>query len=178
MLWRDRRRPLGRLLARCLQVENWIAGIEEPLRLIVSSDASIHVPWGLVFAGDEDSPARWNTVTNRQPTAAASHCWEFQGTRILAGYAHPLILEKAVQALRDSTGRTELRLDAFKLAHHGSKASLTNSLLKLVKCRSYLISTIGSYFGHPDDEAIARVIRHGGRGGVLYFNYRQKSSRL
>ena len=34
-------------------VQNWIAELEGPLRLIVSSDASIHVPWGLVFSGDE-----------------------------------------------------------------------------------------------------------------------------
>jgi len=28
--------------------------VKEPVRLIISSDASIHVPWGLVFAGDEE----------------------------------------------------------------------------------------------------------------------------
>src|SRR5580658_2686111 len=38
-------------------VELWLANIEEPVRLIVSSDASIHVPWGLVFAGKEDEIA-------------------------------------------------------------------------------------------------------------------------
>lgn len=35
-------------------VELWLAEIDEPVRLIVSSDASIHLPWGLVFAGDEE----------------------------------------------------------------------------------------------------------------------------
>ena len=36
-------------------VEDWLASIDEPVRLIVSSDATLHVPWGLVFGGDENS---------------------------------------------------------------------------------------------------------------------------
>jgi hypothetical protein len=38
-------------------VESWLSNIEDPVRLIVSSDASIHVPWGVVFAGEDDNIA-------------------------------------------------------------------------------------------------------------------------
>ncbi len=104
---------------------------------------------------------------------------EFQGKRVLlAGDSHPSILEQAIRTLLGLNGQPRLTLEAFKLAHHGSKGSITNSLLKLLDCHNYLISTNGDYFGHPDDEAVARVVRHGGPGVQLYFNYRQAASRF
>jgi len=104
---------------------------------------------------------------------------EFEDHRVLlAGDAHPTVLEKAIRALLASRQLAKLRLNAFKLSHHGSERSITNSLLRLLDCHNFLISTNGSYFGHPDDRAIARVIRHGGPGVVLHFNYRQADSRF
>lgn len=38
-------------------VAGWLAGLHDQVRLIISSDASIHVPWGLVFAGEEEKIA-------------------------------------------------------------------------------------------------------------------------
>ena len=64
-----------------------------------------------------------------------------------------------------------LPLTAFKLPHHASKHNVSIDLLRRVQCGKYLVSTNGAQFKHPDREAIARVIKHGGASPTLYFNY-------
>jgi beta-lactamase superfamily II metal-dependent hydrolase len=98
---------------------------------------------------------------------------EFEGKRCLfAGDAHSTVLEASVEKLLSEQGRARLPLDAFKIAHHGSKSNLSPDLLELLECQRYLVSTNGNYFDHPDQEAIARIIVHGGDQPALYFNYR------
>jgi len=95
---------------------------------------------------------------------------EYDGKRILcAADAHAVPLANALTRLPDEEER--IRLSAFKLSHHGSRKSTSSELLKLVACERYLISTDGSYFGHPDPEAIARVLVNAGKNPKLIFNY-------
>lgn len=102
---------------------------------------------------------------------------EFEGKRCLfAGDAHPSVLEASVQRLLDEQGESRLHLDAFKISHHGSKDNLSLDLLELLACKRYLVSTNGSYFGHPDEEAIARIIVHGGDSPVICFNYHSREN--
>jgi beta-lactamase superfamily II metal-dependent hydrolase len=99
---------------------------------------------------------------------------EFDSKRILLGAdAHPTQLVTALDALGGPQA-----LDAFKLPHHGSRANLSKSLLDKVKCPIYLVSTSGSYFKHPDREAIARVVKYGGAGASLVFNYESDHNRV
>lgn len=102
---------------------------------------------------------------------------EYEGRRILLGAdAHCDVLEAQLGALR--AGGPPLKLDAFKLAHHGSKANLSRALLENINCRRYLVSTNGSYFNHPDREAIARIIRYGGDRAEFVFNYRSEENEV
>jgi hypothetical protein len=95
---------------------------------------------------------------------------EFDGKRILLGAdAHPSTLESAIDRLVGE--RQRLPLTAFKLPHHASKHNVSVDLLQRVQCNKYLVSTNGAQFKHPDREAIARVIKHGGASPTLYFNY-------
>jgi len=95
---------------------------------------------------------------------------QYKGKQILlAADAHPPALANALDRLVSNGQRLELQ--AFKLSHHGSRKSTSTELLNRVACSRYLISSNGSYFGHPDMEAIARVIVHGGRNPSLVFNY-------
>jgi len=94
------------------------------------------------------------------------------GSVLLAGdaLAHPL--EQALRILRAE--RDDLRIDAMKVPHHGSQRNLSLDLLEAVGCTTYLVSTNGDYFHHPDDVSLARIVRHGQRSGqrpTLYFNY-------
>jgi len=102
---------------------------------------------------------------------------EYDGKRCLfAGDAHPSVLESSVRQLLAEQGESRLPLDAFKIPHHGSKSNLSPELLGLLACPNYLVSTDGNYFDHPDSEAMARIVVHGGEQPVLHFNYRSEES--
>jgi hypothetical protein len=100
---------------------------------------------------------------------------EFEGRRILlTGDAHPGVLLAAMK--RAGGGR--LAVDACKLPHHGSKANVSRELLAALECPRYLFSTNGAHFKHPDRQAVARVIKWGGAGPELTFNYRTKHNEV
>jgi hypothetical protein len=93
---------------------------------------------------------------------------------MLTGDAHADVLVSSIKRLLKERGGkdTKLKLDAIKLSHHGSANGTTTALLDVIDCRRYLVSSNGNIYYHPDREAIARVILHGGRNPELLFNYR------
>jgi hypothetical protein len=100
---------------------------------------------------------------------------EWDGKRVLfAGDAHPDRLVRSLARLAaPENGR--YRLDLFKVSHHGSIGNTTRDLAAMVDCRRFAISTNGSRHGHPDPEAIAKLIKYAPAGAkTFYFNYRQE----
>lgn len=100
--------------------------------------------------------------------------FEFEGVRVLlAGDAHPDALVAGLAALAEAEGGP-VRLDAFKLPHHGSKGNVSRALVEAVDCPLWLVSTNGRRFRHPDDVALARIVHHapGGSTPRLAWNYR------
>jgi hypothetical protein len=117
-------------------------------------------------------PTRDNSVPNGSSIAVLA---EFGGrAALLTGDAHADVLAASIDALQQQRGRSgeRLRVDAFKLSHHGSANATTRELLERVECAHYLVPTDGSGFYHPDREAIARVIVHGGTHPTIHFNAR------
>jgi len=103
---------------------------------------------------------------------------EYEGTScVLAGDAFAGVLARSLGRLAAERGENQLAVSAFKLPHHGSRRNVSLELLSTVACPMYLFSTDGAVFGHPDPEAVARVIRHGGPNPTLCFNYRSEPSR-
>jgi beta-lactamase superfamily II metal-dependent hydrolase len=97
---------------------------------------------------------------------------EHKGTAVLlAADAFPKVLVNSINRLLRDRKQDNLRLDAFKVSHHGSKANTSHQLLDLLDCDKYLISTNGIKHGHPNPEAIARILQFGGAEKELYFNY-------
>jgi beta-lactamase superfamily II metal-dependent hydrolase len=97
---------------------------------------------------------------------------EHRGASVLLGAdAFPSVMVPALKALakRRRTGAS-LKIDAFKLSHHGSSGNVTTQLLDCVVAKHYVFSTNNTYFNHPDDEAISRVILESTRP-TLWFNY-------
>jgi beta-lactamase superfamily II metal-dependent hydrolase len=83
----------------------------------------------------------------------------------------PGVLVQAIQSLTARRGlKGPLPINVVKLSHHGSRANVTNDLLKLVRAQHFVCSTNNSYFKHPDEEAVARVIVSS-EGPTLWFNY-------
>jgi beta-lactamase superfamily II metal-dependent hydrolase len=115
------------------------------------------------------------TPTDRAPANGSSIALllEHRGASVLlAADAFSSVLVSALKALAHHRQQPDgLKIDAVKLSHHGSRGNVTNDLLKAVRADHYIISTNGAMFNHPDDEAIARVILHGGPKPTLWFNY-------
>ena len=103
---------------------------------------------------------------------------EFDGRRaLLAGDAH---VDRLIESLKSfaAPGGGRVPIDAFKIPHHGSKHNLSRELLELIDCKTYLVSTNGSYFNHPNPETIARIIKFGGDSRRIHFNYRSEETTI
>jgi hypothetical protein len=93
---------------------------------------------------------------------------EYDGKRILlTGDAFASLVQRGISRLTDR----KLRLAALKLSHHASEKSTSRELLSMISCKRYLVSTNGSYYGHPDIAALSRVVVDAPSGTCLYFNY-------
>jgi hypothetical protein len=138
-----------------------------------------------VYLGDGDPPdvrrlARTSASADRSVPNASSIVLllEYGTARILlAGDSTPSALGPAVRRLLTERGADSLPLTALKLPHHGSGKNLTTELLRYLPAEHYLFSTDGSYFGHPDDVAVAKVLEYGTPGAELVFNYSNPRTR-
>jgi beta-lactamase superfamily II metal-dependent hydrolase len=93
--------------------------------------------------------------------------FEHESKRILLGAdAHPRVVLTSLLRL----SRAPVSVDAFKICHHGSRNNTTAALLGQLDCKRFLVSTNGETFGHPDPEALARVVSRPGEK-ILCFNY-------
>jgi hypothetical protein len=61
--------------------------------------------------------------------------------------------------------------DAVKMSHHGSRRNTNVEFAQAVQAKKWLVSTNGAVFGHPDPEAIARVIVGQTKRPTFFFNY-------
>lgn len=102
---------------------------------------------------------------------------EFGGKRLLLGAdAHPSVLLAGIRQIQPA-GR--LPVDVFKVPHHGSAANVTDELLDAIDPKTVIFSSNGARFKHPDEIAIARVVRkYEGQGVELVFNYETEFNRL
>ena len=97
---------------------------------------------------------------------------EFEGrSALLLGDAHPDVVAESIRRVLKDRGQQKLRVDAVKVAHHGSKNNTNDDLLALIDSPTYLISTNGAQFNHPDKVCIARILEVG-KPKELVFNYR------
>lgn len=131
------------------------------------------VPATRGLAHDLEDLARRPTPLDRAVANGSSIAFvlEHRGASVLLGAdAFASVLQPALQALAQRRGQRTLRLDAVKLSHHCSSANLTSELLAAAPAQHYIISTNNTHFGHPDDEALARIIV-GGHRPTLWFNY-------
>lgn len=98
---------------------------------------------------------------------------EFEGKSCLfLADAHPDAVCASLRRLLQQRGLERLAVNAVKVSHHGSKGNTTDELMSLIECPKFLFSTNGAQFGHPDQEAVQRVIGRSTNGKPeLYFNY-------
>ncbi|MCC0036384.1 MAG: MBL fold metallo-hydrolase [Hoeflea sp.] len=118
----------------------------------------------------ELAAAPYKKDTSKANGSSIALLLEYGGkTALLAGDAHGEAMEASIGRL---TGGSKLAVDVLKLSHHGSQGTLPPSLLDVVDCESFLVSTDGSRHDHPDREAIARLAVSREGGFSLIGNYR------
>lgn len=88
---------------------------------------------------------------------------------LLLGDCWPSDIVSSLQQLGYSN-ENKLKIDYFKISHHASKKNTSEELLDLIDCENFIVSTDGSKHGHPNKEALARII-HKKSLVNLYFNY-------
>lgn len=91
---------------------------------------------------------------------------------LFAADAHADVLTASLKRLG-----APLKLDAFKLPHHGAAANLSPELLACVDCDRFLISTNGDIYKHPDFAAVARILKRESKTPpTLIFNRRSETT--
>jgi hypothetical protein len=163
---------LIRLHKLCTAWSDVLGGTDEPSGPIARGPTDL--------LGRRDSwPPVWNDKEQRDPSAANGSSImllaEFEDhALLLAGDGHAPDLATALGRLtreRNPASADLFPLAAFKLPHHGSEKNLTQGVLETIDCSRYLISTDGSTHGHPDHQALLRILRFSRRSPKLLFNY-------
>ena len=99
-------------------------------------------------------------------------------TSIMLGDSFPCTITKSLSGLGFSK-ENRLRVDFFKVSHHGCRKNISNELLDMIESNQYIFSTNGGLGTacHPDRETIGNILYHKNRNWNeevrLYFNYPQ-----
>lgn len=131
-------------------------------------------PKGFEAFGQPDVNALADAPFESDPSAANNTSIvlvaQFAGAKVLL--CGDALADPLAGWLRGIAGsQAAARLDAVKVAHHGSRNNTSREVVELLDCPRYLISSNGAYYDHPHGEAIARIIKYG-NGPELVFNYR------
>jgi len=115
----------------------------------------------------------FHSDTTKPNASSIGFLAEYEGRSCLfTGDGQMPVLVPTLRRLCNERGTDRLAVDALKMPHHGSRANISVEFLKLLDCGNYIVSSSGAIYNHPDTEAIARVITHGGVRPTLHFNYR------
>lgn len=97
---------------------------------------------------------------------------------IFTGDAHADVLAGSIGRVRAERRVARLKVDAFKLSHHGSQGNISQELLDQIECDTFLVSTNGDIFGHPDPETIKLIAASAAPGAkkTIWFNYRSETT--
>ncbi|SDB50248.1 Metal-dependent hydrolase, beta-lactamase superfamily II [Flavobacteriaceae bacterium MAR_2010_188] len=100
---------------------------------------------------------------------------------LLTGDVTPKRLNQILTSYNARTGDDYLRLDYFKIPHHGSYRSLTKELLSKINCSNFIISTNSKRYFFPNKRAIVKIlssINNSGESIRFHFNYKESIDKL
>ena len=96
---------------------------------------------------------------------------------LMLGDSYPQSVERYLREVKGCSEEKPLVVDYVKVSHHGSKNNTSSSLLDIIQCDKFIISTDGGkgHSNHPDRTAIAHILCHSKRNMNrkvhLYFNH-------
>ena len=98
---------------------------------------------------------------------------------LMLGDCYPQNVERYLRG-KGYSEENPLVVDFVKISHHGSRNNTSNSLLDIIRCDKFIISTNGGKCrsNHPDRITIAHILCHPERNMDtkvhLYFNYKKE----
>lgn len=120
------------------------------------------------FEPDLLAGARFSSDPSAPNGAGISVIAEWGGKRaLLLGDSPP----RPILAALDRLEPRPHRFDVVKMSHHGSRRNTDLAFAEAVQSPKWLVSTDGAIFGHPDAEALARVVVSQRRRPTFYVNY-------
>jgi len=99
---------------------------------------------------------------------------EYKSKKILMlGDAVPTVIVEGLKKL-NYCEKNKLSLDLMKISHHGSRKNTSGTLMELISCNRYIISTNGGKLKRllPDKESLSRILNSNRSARtIFYFNY-------
>lgn len=123
---------------------------------------------------EEPSTANNSELVNWSSIAFLVSCDNMKA--LMLGDSYPSTMVRNLRIFGFSE-ENKLKVDCFKVSHHGSRNNISNELLDMIDCDNFLFSTNGGLGAacHPDRETIGNIVYHKNRDWdrkiVLYFNY-------
>jgi len=112
--------------------------------------------------------AKFSEDDTKPNGSSIAFLFEYGKKRILFGAdAYP---SRLLQSL-ERYSKVKVKLHALKVSHHGSQNNLSTDLLDKLDCARFLVSSDGGTYGHPDPEALARIVAASTKVKTLCFNY-------
>jgi hypothetical protein len=176
----DRLRPVWDAQVRA---QGMVPGVPKDAQDYLARTPRLQVPadllGGLAATVGELAATPFAPDTSEPNGSSITLLAEFDGlAAVLAGDAHASVMKTGVQRLLLERSTDHLQIDAFKLPHHGSKHNVSGELVSLLPAARYLFSSNGARFGHPDPEAVARILTAGPGNPELNFNYRTEHNEV
>ncbi|MCX8532163.1 ComEC/Rec2 family competence protein [Chryseobacterium luquanense] len=133
----------------------------------------------LQLAKFDDKPEKSITSDIVNSSSIAFIFKTFDMSVLFLSDSHPTFVESVLRS-KGYSEANKLNVDFVKVSHHGSKNNTTTSLLDIIDCDKFIISTNGgnAWHTHPDRETIARILYHTERQKLdkpplrkIYLNY-------
>lgn len=108
------------------------------------------------------------SLTNKSSIAFLFELGEIK--LLLLGDAEAATIEESLSRLGYSQ-ENKLKIDYCKIAHHASRHNTSGSLIQMLDCKNYIISTKSTTQGRPSKECLSRVICNSTTPVNFYCNY-------
>jgi len=130
--------------------EFYIKFLKEDNAEIVNTSASKSIDFEKLSQIEEKD----NSPTNGSSIAFII---EYKNKKLLfLGDSHEDIIFENLKSLKAKD--YSLKFDLMKVSHHGSNKNISKRLIDLIDCDKFLFSTDGLSHGHPDLEALSKIV--------------------
>lgn len=106
--------------------------------------------------------------SSRANAASITLLLEWEGRSVLL--TGDATSSELVAGLEQLDAGDRVPFDVIKLPHHGSRHNVSTAFVEAVDCATWVVSSDGTKYHHPDPAAIARVLQHGAPSPTLVFN--------